>query len=201
MSKILWSASIFIFLIATIFYNFFDIEVAKYFHALKDNQVNDIFHDITQAGRSEFYLIPSLGLYYYYKNRDFVRSQKAMFMFSSVAVSGIMVLIIKVILGRFRPEMFFKNGDYGFDFFEINQRMLSFPSGHSATAMSVAFVLGLLYRPYRYLFFFLGLLVVVSRVIVVRHYPSDVLVGALIGVVSVILLYEKYYKDKIEVNR
>ncbi|MDW8106961.1 MAG: phosphatase PAP2 family protein [Armatimonadota bacterium] len=63
----------------------------------------------------------------------------------------------------------------------------SFPSGHTATAFALAFWLFMLVRGTRYRFWGYGALVVaglvgLSRIYRGLHYPSDVLVGALIGV-------------------
>lgn len=63
----------------------------------------------------------------------------------------------------------------------------SFPSGHTATAFALAFWLFMLVRGTRYRFWGYGALLLaglvgLSRVYRGLHYPSDVLAGALIGV-------------------
>lgn len=123
---------------------------------------------------------------------------KGAFIFASVALSGIIVLFIKMIGGRFRPEMYFKEEAFGFDFFHITQNMMSFPSGHSATALSMAVALGLLYSRFTALFYFVGISIMISRVVIIRHYPSDILVGGLMGALTSYILYERYFKKEIE---
>jgi undecaprenyl-diphosphatase len=64
----------------------------------------------------------------------------------------------------------------------------SFPSGHAAAAMSVAIVYGVAFPAWAVPLLLLALLVGFSRVRLRVHYPSDVLVGQLIAVGTVILL-------------
>lgn len=59
----------------------------------------------------------------------------------------------------------------------------SFPSGHSASSFAVAFLLFRENASYKYLILFTAFLMAFSRLYVYVHYPSDVLVGSLIGIV------------------
>ena len=64
----------------------------------------------------------------------------------------------------------------------------SFPSGHSATAFAAATVLGWLVPRAAPAFFTLALAIGYSRIYVGVHWPLDVVVGALTGVVTALLL-------------
>lgn len=68
----------------------------------------------------------------------------------------------------------------------------SMPSGHATTAFSVATVLSHRYPKYRVVFYGLAVGVGYARVYFGRHYPSDVLAGAAIGIVMprIVLRYE-----------
>ena len=57
----------------------------------------------------------------------------------------------------------------------------SMPSGHSATAVAGAIALSLLWRRGRGLAWTLAALIMLSRLYMGVHYPSDVLVGGLVG--------------------
>jgi undecaprenyl-diphosphatase len=58
----------------------------------------------------------------------------------------------------------------------------SFPSGHSATSFACATVLSYYAPRLRVLFYVLASLIAFSRVYDGMHYPTDVLAGALLGV-------------------
>jgi undecaprenyl-diphosphatase len=57
----------------------------------------------------------------------------------------------------------------------------SMPSGHAATAVAGAFALALLRPAGRVVAWALAALILFSRVYLGQHYPTDVLVGALVG--------------------
>jgi undecaprenyl-diphosphatase len=66
----------------------------------------------------------------------------------------------------------------------------SFPSGHAATSFACATVLAHYAPRYRVPFFVLASLIAFSRVYNGMHYPTDVLAGALLGVlVGAVLLW------------
>ncbi len=64
----------------------------------------------------------------------------------------------------------------------------SFPSGHTTMAFALASSLALLYPHARGYLFTLATLVGLQRIIKQAHYPTDVIAGAMIGVLSVYLV-------------
>lgn len=58
----------------------------------------------------------------------------------------------------------------------------SFPSSHAANAFAIAWVLGRRYRKWAWALWSFAAVVAFSRVYLNRHYVSDVLVGAAVGV-------------------
>ena len=59
----------------------------------------------------------------------------------------------------------------------------SFPSGHAASSFAAASMLWFFNMPFRHLALVLALLIAVSRVYLMVHFPSDVLVGVVSGIV------------------
>jgi undecaprenyl-diphosphatase len=64
----------------------------------------------------------------------------------------------------------------------------SFPSGHAATSFACATVLAVLVPRLRVPVYVLATLIAFSRVYNGMHYPTDVLAGALLGVLTALLL-------------
>jgi len=155
---------------------------------------------ITDIGKSEWYLVPSLivvlgmALLNWRQREPRVRAQLAMifaqagFAFAAVAVTGIVVNIIKLFIGRGRPLLFESGGIFQFQPFSVEYANLSFPSGHSTTCGAVAMVLILWFPrwwPAWSAWFFA---IAMSRVPAGAHYPSDVMAGYALGLLYTLWL-------------
>lgn len=89
-------------------------------------------------------------------------------------------LLIKNIVKRARPWTKIP----GLDPLVAKPTDYSFPSGHSSSSIAVGYtLLRKAPRKYGIPIFILGVLICLSRLYVAVHYPSDVIVGALIGVI------------------
>jgi undecaprenyl-diphosphatase len=64
----------------------------------------------------------------------------------------------------------------------------SMPSGHSANVAAAAIAIGALWPKTRPVMWLFALLIMFSRVVVLAHHPSDVIVGALVGAVGAVLV-------------
>lgn len=77
----------------------------------------------------------------------------------------------------------------------------SFPSGHAASSFSAATILWRMNRKFGLFCFILAALIALSRVFLFVHYPSDVLTGAVLGILCalfVLLLFENRKNKKQE---
>src|SRR4051794_17954516 len=95
------------------------------------------------------------------------------------AAAGVSVQIVKYTAGRTRPELWLG------PFHHARAAATSFPSGHTVGAFALAGVLMLASpsRTMRFVAFLLALSVAVSRVLAFRHWTSDVLASAVIGMI------------------
>ena len=94
-------------------------------------------------------------------------------------------LILKPIFARPRPFM-------TFEIYPIIKQPsgFSFPSGHAASSLAVATMLLIHKQPGRHFIMVLALLMAFSRVYLMVHYPFDVLMGILVGVLSAFIVYK-----------
>lgn len=164
------------------------------------NGLTNWLAEASQAGKSEWYLVPAFVLYlaaatadwrsngYRLKSRLITIFGQAAFMFGAVAITGISVNLVKIVVGRARPWMFGEFGAYHFDPFVVSKYFSSFPSGHATTLGTVAAVL-MIWFPRHWLPIGLGFLTLSAfRVPAAAHYPSDVLAGFLFGFVLTVVM-------------
>lgn len=189
---IIATSALFLVLILSFFY--LDIPAALWFHRFDGTSSYRFFKLISLLGESQWYLAGGLLLYLALRKKKPAASATGLLLFSSVAFSGLSADIIKVLLGRARPKLYFKEALYGFDFLHVEHAWISFPSGHSATAFSVAWTLSLAFPQYRPLFLAIAVLIAFSRIATTQHYLSDVLAGALLGAASTAFLYHRYFR-------
>jgi len=103
------------------------------------------------------------------------------YIFLAIAGSGILVNILKQLIGRGRPPTFDEYGTLALHPLEFVHRFQSFPSGHSTTAGALIAIGFLVVPRWRLAFLLFGLTMAASRVVVGAHYPSDVLAGLIFG--------------------
>ncbi|HQY87307.1 MAG TPA: phosphatase PAP2 family protein [Tepidisphaeraceae bacterium] len=102
--------------------------------------------------------------------------------------SGLLVWFLKWCVGRTRPRVIEKT-PFSFEPFRdgfdgiMHQANLTFPSGHAAMAFSIATCLCLMVPRGAWLWLAFGALVAAERVAELAHYPSDVVAGAIAGIV------------------
>jgi undecaprenyl-diphosphatase len=148
------------------------------------------FQWITELGVSTGYLIgfALLAVFSQFVRRRPVASRRSLFIFASIALSGILINLIKPLVGRLRPKLLFEADLYGFEPFRIGYEYNSFPSGHATTVFALAAALAILIPRWRLPLFGFAAVVGLSRIIVGAHYLSDVMGGAYVGVMTVFLL-------------
>ena len=112
------------------------------------------------------------------------RSRHLLYLCTAVAAAIFAGDVLKELCGRARPPLWFEKGEYGFFPLAGDYLHASFPSGHSLRIFSAMTGLGLVLPALRYPALLLAVAVGVARVVALRHYPSDVLAGAFIGVTA-----------------
>jgi membrane-associated phospholipid phosphatase len=118
-------------------------------------------------------------------------ANRFLYLFLAVAGSGLIVDVLKFVFGRARPKLFFEQNIYGIKFFGTEHLYYSLPSGHSATAFSLALSAALFFPRFALALFGVAVLIAFSRIAVSAHYLSDTVAGAYIGVVFALWLKRK----------
>jgi membrane-associated phospholipid phosphatase len=151
--------------------------------------VIDVFNDITDYGRSGWFLWPCGILIIALAGLAATGQRLARltvvslivrleFIFLAIALPGLVVTVVKRLIGRVRPSVV---GPFAYVPFSWRPDYASMPSGHATTAFAVAVAFGALWPRARPLLWLYALMIALSRVIIAAHYPSDVIAGACVG--------------------
>jgi undecaprenyl-diphosphatase len=112
----------------------------------------------------------------------------------AIMLSTLATTYVKEVIDRERPTSYEFKPDLGFDY-EVQQDVISrfassFPSGHAARSAAFALIVSFLIRNRTVLGIPAGMLmwafpasVAFSRVYIGAHYPTDVIAGALLGII------------------
>ena len=110
-----------------------------------------------------------------------VRNSYAVFVLSSVLAASAVAGVLKVLIGRARPVFFEALDMTGFFPPSFEWAFNSMPSGHTVATFAGLVMLGLLAPRVKWFTWTLAIVVGISRVCVGAHWPSDVILGAFIG--------------------
>jgi membrane-associated phospholipid phosphatase len=101
--------------------------------------------------------------------------------FLGATLAGIFDDCFRLTLGRPRPDAHVHDGFYGVAA-AFRGHYQSFPSGHAASMFGMAVALVQVCRPLGWIALAYAGAVAWARVELYRHYPSDVIVGAMVGI-------------------
>ncbi len=105
----------------------------------------------------------------------------AMICFLGSSLAGLFDDCFRMTMGRPRPDTNLPDGFYGFTN-AMHGTFQSFPSGHAATSFGTAAALLVADLPLGLITTAYALAVVWARMELYRHYPSDIFVGASVGI-------------------
>lgn len=106
-------------------------------------------------------------------------------------LSTFFVRIIKLVASRHRPTDLIYEKLYGFTW-SFDSSLSSFPSGHACMITTVMICCALHYPRWRYVFYLMGFIISMARVVQLKHYMSDIIAGVLIGTVCATWIYRYF---------
>jgi len=106
------------------------------------------------------------------------------FIFCAVAVPNLVTEVLKYSVGRGRPFVGGEANAFHFSHFAGNPAYYSFPSGHATTAFALAFAVSVVWPKARVAMAVYAVVIAATRLVLVAHHPSDVVAGALVGIVG-----------------
>jgi undecaprenyl-diphosphatase len=157
----------------------------------------DTFNEITDFGKSNWFLIP-IGILIVLAaivatpaagrmaNRVLTSLiVRFTYVFIAIALPSLFVSIVKRLIGRLRPS---ELGPYVYAPGSWKAAYASMPSGHATTAVAAAVAIGALWPRARVALWIYAALILASRVVIQAHFVSDVLAAAFVGGFGAILV-------------
>ncbi len=145
-----------------------DGRIQRAVQAARPTAFEGLMHAATDVGRHEVVLGGLLAVALFTGPGGPATAREALL---ALIPANLVVEATKRLVGRARPDE------------RPNGHNSSFPSGHAASAFALALVFARRWRKLAPAFFAAAVLVACSRIYLNRHFASDVLCGAIVGVV------------------
>ena len=162
--------------------------------------LHDLADEITNYGRSSTFLYP-FGIVLIVLAAVFSPSLTTLsrgvlaalavrfgFLFVAIGLPSLFATIVKRLIGRARPYVGSHDDPFAYMPFIWKPEYASMPSGHATTAAAAAVAIGLLVPRLRAVMLIYMLVIMASRILIFVHHPSDVLGGAVVGVVGALMV-------------
>jgi membrane-associated phospholipid phosphatase len=158
------------------------------------------FDHVTELGKSFWLLVPvavALGAIALVVSPALPRMSQGVlaaigvrlgFVFVAVGLPGLIFTIAKRLVGRARPFVEGSADPFRYKPLGWSVEYAGLPSGHAIDAFAIAMAVGALWPRARPVLWTYAVLIAVSRVVLTAHFPSDVIAGAVVGVVGVLLV-------------
>ena len=190
---------------------YLDRPAALWFHRL-DAGWHEFFKTLSDLGAAGPYLVVTavafaalrlaarLGMFKAKAGALKAYSMVAAFIFSAIGASGILINLLKVLFGRVRPKLLFRDELYGFDWFRLDADFHSFPSGHAQTITALMVALFILVPRFGWAYLAIGAAVAISRAVVNAHYMADIVAGAYAAAVMTMWVHSVFARGGIDLK-
>jgi len=156
----------------------------------------DPYVDIVGNGLTLILFAFILFLFGKYVNNRFYAAGRSLF--AGLITAGMVVQILKHLIGRARPRL---THDPVFIGPSFQSSYDSFPSGHTVMVFCLAYILSKHFPKYKIIFYLFAVTVGFDRIGDISHFPSDVLAGMVIGLLVAKILSEKIIPLKVPASQ
>lgn len=112
------------------------------------------------------------------------------FILVAVLSANLVTEVLKYAIGRGRPFVGGQANPFNFAPMTGTEAYFSMPSAHAVTVFALAFAVGAIWPRLRLPMFAYALLIAVTRLVLLAHHPSDVVAGAVVGLLlSLVVRY------------
>jgi membrane-associated phospholipid phosphatase len=148
------------------------------------------------------YFIPSAVAFAFFKfqHPNTILANRALFLLLSSTNAPFLADLLKLVFGRSRPHLWIEHGVYTFRLFTNSLDFSSFPSEHASVAAALAATFSIFVPTYRPTFYLVAIVVACSRVVIGVHYPSDMMAGMLVGLISVSMIAASFRRYKLDLH-
>lgn len=184
-------AALVTFLVVALLFQFFDQPLSEAAYSLRGTLWHTAAKHVSLAADNLFVksLVASgivIAAFDALRNGTSRRTSRLFYICLSVASAMLVGDVLKELFGRARPPLWFESGIYGFFPMAGDYMHHSFPSGHTLRIFSSMAALAHVFPAIRVPALSVAVLVGISRVLALKHYPSDVLLGAFIGTTAAV---------------
>ena len=162
--------------------------------------LHDLADEITNYGRSNIFLYPfgvvllvlaaalSPSLSRTSQSVLAVLAVRFGFLFVAIGAPSLFATIVKRLIGRARPYVGSHDDPFSYMPFIWRPEYASMPSGHATTATAAAIAIGAVWPRLRAVMWLYALIIMATRILIFVHHPSDVLGGAIVGVIGALMV-------------
>ncbi len=189
---------------------FFDQKITCFFSKNEPEPFDSIAMVITDLGEAGVYLALSfLGTVVFkvfsrisVKNRASHKKKYEVFLMSLIAFlfSGFVITVLKVLFGRERPYFSESCDPWVFTWFNAHWNFHSMPSGHGQVVFTLWALTHFFNWKWSWFVLIYAILIGSTRVVIFRHFPSDVLVSFAVSYLCVWWLFFRKQKKLLKEN-
>jgi membrane-associated phospholipid phosphatase len=162
--------------------------------------LHDLADEITNYGRSNIFLYPfgvvllvlaaalSPSLSRMSQSVLALLAVRFGFLFVAIGAPSLFATIVKRLIGRARPYVGSHDDPFSYMPFIWLPEYASMPSGHATTATAAAIAIGAVWPRLRAVMWLYALIIMATRILIFVHHPSDVLGGAIVGVIGALMV-------------